>query len=98
MVSPQARHAGCLAALLLLTVEPRTGHAEPPPNVTRLAPPATAPAEPSECVLRLKASATFAPLPAITGPGECGGDDLVRLEAVLMPDRSRVTLSPPATL
>ena len=98
MVSPQARHAGCLAALFLLAVELRTGRAEPPPNVPRPAPAATAPAEPSECMLRLKASAIFAPLPAITGPGECGGDDLVRLDAVLMPDRSRVTLSPSPTL
>jgi hypothetical protein len=90
--------AGCLAALLVLTLGLRAGRAEPPPNVTKPAPAATAPAEPSECVLRLKASAVFTPLPAIGGPGECGGEDLVRLEAVLMQDHSRVMLSPPATL
>ena len=73
--------AGCLAALLVLTLELRAGRAEPPPNVTKPAPAAAAPAEPSECMLRLKASAVFTPLPAISGPGECGGDDLVRLDA-----------------
>jgi hypothetical protein len=65
-----------------------------------VAPPAPPPlpAEPSECAVRLKELAAFARLPAIIGPGECGGDDLVKLDAVLMPDRSRVALNPPATL
>src|SRR6185503_5583923 len=98
MVPSHARNAGCLAALLLLSVELRAGRAEPPPNVTKPASVATAPAAPSECMLRLKDSAAFTPLPAISGPGECGGDDLVRLDAVLMPDRSRVALSPSATM
>jgi hypothetical protein len=97
-MSTHARHAGCLVALLLLAMELRAGRAEPPPSVAKPAPLVAAPAEPSDCMLRLKGSAAFTPLPAISGPGECGGDDLVRLEAVLMPDRSRVALSPPATL
>ena len=42
--------------------------------------------------------AAFTPLPPIAGPGGCGAPEVVKLEAVLMPDKSRVTLSPPATL
>ena len=38
------------------------------------------------------------PLPPINGPGECGGADMVRLEAVILPDKARVAISPPATL
>ena len=37
-------------------------------------------------------------IPAITGPGACGGDDLVRLEAVVLPDGGRVSVKPAATL
>ena len=32
------------------------------------------------------------------GPGECGGADLVRLEAVVLADSSRVEINPPAVL
>ncbi|MCC6888246.1 MAG: extensin family protein [Hyphomicrobiales bacterium] len=35
---------------------------------------------------------------AIEGPGDCGSGDLVRLEAVVLPDQSRVEISPPAVL
>ena len=38
------------------------------------------------------------PVDAIEGPGACGGTDLVRLEAVLLADNSRVEFSPPAVL
>ena len=96
-----ARQACLIAALLALALamDPRAVRAEPPPPAA--AKPAVQPAmpaEPSECAQRLKGFAAFTPLPAISGPGECGGDDLVKLEAVTMPDRSRVTLAPPATL
>jgi hypothetical protein len=63
------------------------------------APDPTEPAPgPSPCELRLAELAAFTPLPTIAGPGECGAVDVVRLEAVLMPDKSRVTVNPPATL
>ncbi len=56
-------------------------------------------AEPSACRLRLTAELAVAPsVPAIVGPGECGAPDLVRLEAVILADQSRVTVSPPAML
>jgi len=55
--------------------------------------------QPSACRLRLTAELALAPsLPPIAGPGECGGTDMVRLEAVVLPDKSRVAITPPATL
>jgi hypothetical protein len=63
---------------------------------------AAAPAipEPSPCQLHLTASnrVVFAPLPPLTGPGGCGAPDVVRLDAVVMPDRTRVAFLPPPTL
>jgi hypothetical protein len=56
-------------------------------------------AEPSACRLRLTSDIAIAPsLPPITGPGECGAPDVVRLEAVVLADRSQVALSPTAIL
>jgi hypothetical protein len=58
-----------------------------------------APQPPSACRLALTDQIAIAPtLPPITGPGACGGDDIVRLEAVVLPDKSRVPLKPAATL
>jgi hypothetical protein len=58
-----------------------------------------APLPPSACRLALTDEIAIAPtLPPINGPGACGGDDIVRLEAVVLPDKSRVTLKPAATL
>jgi hypothetical protein len=54
---------------------------------------------PSACRLRLTTHMAIAPsVPALTGPGECGAADVVRLEAVVLPDLSRVPLTPPAML
>lgn len=54
---------------------------------------------PSACRLALTDAVAIAPsIPAITGPGACGGDDLVRLEAVVLPDQTRVPVKPAATL
>ena len=52
----------------------------------------------SACARRLRNRALFTPLPAIEGPGECGATDVVRLAAVMMPDRRVVALDPPVTL
>lgn len=66
------------------------------------APPvAAAPAPPpqSACRLALTDAIAIAPsIPPIVGPGACGGDDLVRLEAVVLKDGKRVPLKPAATL
>jgi hypothetical protein len=55
--------------------------------------------QPSACRQALTEDIAIAPsIPSIHGPGACGGDDLVRLEAVVLPDKKKVTLTPPATL
>jgi hypothetical protein len=54
---------------------------------------------PSACRVRLTSKLAIAPsLPPILGPGDCGGEDLVQLEAIVLSDKSRVLLTPPATL
>jgi hypothetical protein len=54
---------------------------------------------PSACRLRLTSKLAIAPsLPPILGPGDCGAEDLVQLEAIVLSDKSRVSLTPPATL
>ncbi len=63
------------------------------------APAAPAPPPPSACRLALSEEIAIAPsIPDITGPGGCGGEDLVRLEAVVLPDKHRVALKPAAIL
>jgi hypothetical protein len=57
------------------------------------------PPPPSACRLRLTSDLAVAPsLPPITGPGNCGAPDVVRLEAVLLADGSRIGINPPAVL
>jgi hypothetical protein len=59
---------------------------------------AAAPAPPSACQLRLAKIATFQPLPVLIGPGECGALDAVQLDTVILPDQTKVTITPVATL
>jgi hypothetical protein len=59
-------------------------------------PPATL--VPTACEVRLADIATFKPLPALLGPGACGASDVVRLETIVMQDKTRVSVSPAATL
>jgi hypothetical protein len=85
----------------------------PPPPVTAKTAPAesdqpAAPAatatpaptpQPSACRLALTEEIAIAPsIPDIHGPGGCGGEDLVRLEAIVLADKHRVLLKPAATL
>ncbi len=62
--------------------------------------PAAAPPEPSACQLDLASGerAVIEPLPPLVGPGECGAPDVVRLDAILLPNHTRVALMPPPTL
>ena len=53
---------------------------------------------PSPCQSRLAELAVFEPSPPITGPGECMATDVVKVEAVLLPDKHRVNFAPPVTL
>jgi hypothetical protein len=60
---------------------------------------APAPTPPSACRLALSDAIAIAPsIPDIHGPGGCGGEDLVRLEAVVLRDNKRVPLKPAAIL
>lgn len=57
------------------------------------------PAAPSACRLALTDAIAIAPsIPPVKGPGACGGDDLVRLEAVVLSDKRRVAVKPAAIL
>ncbi len=57
-----------------------------------------APPAPSACQLRLAKLAEFQPLGVLAGPGECGTADAVLLQSVILPDRTKVAVAPPATL
>jgi hypothetical protein len=60
--------------------------------------PAPAP-QPSACRLALTEEIAIAPsIPDIQGPGGCGGTDLVKLEAIVLPSKHRVAVTPAATL
>jgi hypothetical protein len=70
-------------------------------------PPADKPTEPaapperqaSACRMELTEEIAIAPsVPDIHGPGGCGGEDLVRLEAIVLPDKRKVSVRPAAIL
>jgi hypothetical protein len=50
--------------------------------------------KPSDCDERLGKVAVIVAMPRLIGPGACGGDDMVRLDAVLMPDKKRIEIKP----
>jgi hypothetical protein len=72
----------------------------PAPGDRPAAPAATpAPPPPSACRLALTDAVAIAPsIPDIHGAGGCGGEDLVRLEAIVLPDKRRVAVTPAAIL
>jgi hypothetical protein len=100
LVALVASIAVCGVAAAQKTPLPRARSAAP--AITQDAPAAerAEPAvEPSACRLRMTDDLAIAPsLPDIHGPGECGADDLVQLEAIVLPNRSRVAVTPPAIL
>src|SRR6266446_3528491 len=53
---------------------------------------------PSPCQLRLAELAAFEPSPPITGPGKCMATDVVKVDAVFLPDKHRIVFSPPVIL
>jgi len=70
-----------------------------PPAAANPVEEASTPEAPTACRLRLTTALAIAPsLPPITGPGECGAPDVVRLEAVVLADQSRIAIAPPAVL
>ncbi len=65
----------------------------------KMPPPATLPLpETLACYERLGKIAHFAPLPIQSEPAQCATIDLVRLDRVLMPDRTVVAVNPPPML
>jgi hypothetical protein len=57
------------------------------------------PPQPSACRQALTEEIAIAPsVPDIHGPGGCGGEDLVRLEAIMLPDKRKVAVKPAAIL
>jgi hypothetical protein len=57
------------------------------------------PPPPSACRLALTDAIAIAPsIPDISGPNGCGGEDLVRLEAIVLPDKRRISVKPAAIL
>jgi hypothetical protein len=54
--------------------------------------------EPSECRKALTEAIAIAPSIPDLSEGACGGTDLVRLEAIVLPNATRVSLKPAATL
>lgn len=94
--------AGCADVALAASRVPlpRARPAEAPTAVRAGEMAAEKPApQPSACRLALTEDIAIAPsLPPINGPGACGGDDIVRLESVVLADKRRVPLKPAATL
>ena len=76
--------------------------ASPPngkPDQQQAAPAPEPTPQPSACRLALTDEIAIAPsIPDIHGAGGCGGEDLVRLEAIVLPDKRRVSVKPAAIL
>ena len=77
--------------------------AKPSPDKPGASKPAEATPPPekplSPCRLALTEEIAIAPsIPDIRGPGACGGEDLVRLEAIVLPDKRKVAVKPAAIL
>ena len=77
---------------------PQEAYAAYPEATPNTASAAGTPAVPSACELRLSKLAVFKPLPVLVGAGECGATDAVLLDAVILPDQSKVVVTPTATL
>jgi hypothetical protein len=79
--------------------QPATEKEAPPTEAgkaTDQAPPAP---QPSACRLALTDDIAIAPsIPDIHGAGGCGGEDLVRLEAIVLPDKRQIPVKPAAIL
>jgi hypothetical protein len=89
----------CDLAMARSVPSPRPRPAPPALPAPALTPKLAETSQPSACRLRLTSDRAIAPsLPPITGPGECEAPDVVRLEDVVLPNRSRVEVTPPAIL
>ncbi|HAP12277.1 MAG TPA: extensin family protein, partial [Afipia sp.] len=85
---PRPRPADAPAA-----AEPEGGPPDQAPSVQE--PAEARPPELSACRKALTEDIAIAPsIPPIKGPGGCGGEDLVRLEAIVLSPTQRVALKP----
>lgn len=92
---PQPRPAEAPAAL---AEQPGAGKPAPAETAKPAGQAAPEP-QPSACRLALTEEIAIAPsIPDIHGPGGCGGEDLVRLEAIVLPDKRKVSVTPAAIL
>jgi hypothetical protein len=106
---PKRRRAGVAARVPLpmprpaeapdISKEAKPAEAAKPTEAEKPAAEQPVPPPPSACRLALTEEIAIAPsIASISGPGGCGGDDLVRLEAVVLPDNRRVAVKPAAIL
>jgi len=73
--------------------------AEAPAEAAKPGEPSAPSPQPSACRLALTDAIAIAPsIPDIHGAGGCGGEDLVRLEAIVLPDKRQVSVKPAAIL
>jgi hypothetical protein len=56
------------------------------------------PVQPSDCDVQVAKVAVARLLGRLVAPGECGAPDALEVESVIMPDATRVAITPPATL
>ena len=56
------------------------------------------PLSPSACQVQLAKLASFKPLPAIAGSGDCVAADVVLLQSIRLADQAKLAIVPPATL
>ena len=91
---PRPRPAGAPGTAGPALGSPVPAEAEKPAGQAEPTPP-----PPSVCRAALTEAIALAPsIPDIHGPGGCGGEDLVRLEAVILPDKLKVAVKPAAIL
>lgn len=105
---PRPRPADAPAAETGTRTGPAAAEPQPPApqagKPTEQAAPASAPSQPpapqaSACRQALTEAIAIAPsIPDIHGAGGCGGEDLVRLEAIVLPDQRLVSVKPAAIL
>jgi hypothetical protein len=93
---PKPRPVGAPAAA---SDSPAVGKQAPAGADRPAAEPVVTGPQPSACRLALSDAIAIAPsIPDIHGAGGCGGEDLVRLEAVVLPDKRLVSVKPAAIL
>ena len=104
---PRPRPADAPAAETATRTGPAAAEPQPAPQAGKpaeQAAPAAAPSPPpapqaSACRQALTEAIAIAPsIPDIHGAGGCGGEDLVRLEAIVLPDQRLVSVKPAAIL